>query len=127
MFSPKIREFLEAGVHFGHQTSRWNPKMKPFIFAARNGIYIIDLQKTVNALEHAKNKVREVVRAGRSILFVGTVPISVRSFPRSVLMILPTARANAPPPALCSILPEIKPYFNLFSTRNLAAKGSVIS
>ena len=72
MFSPKIREFLEAGVHFGHQTSRWNPKMKPFIFAARNGIYIIDLQKTVNALEHAKSKVREVVRAGRSVLFVGT-------------------------------------------------------
>ncbi len=72
MFSPKIREFLEAGVHFGHQTSRWNPKMKPFIFAARNGIYIIDLQKTVNALEQAKNKVREVARAGRSVLFVGT-------------------------------------------------------
>ena len=72
MFTSKIREFLEAGVHFGHQTSRWNPKMKPFIFAARNGIYIIDLQKTVNALEHAKKKVREVVRAGRSILFVGT-------------------------------------------------------
>lgn len=72
MFTPKIREFLEAGVHFGHQTSRWNPKMKPFIFAARNGIYIIDLQKTVNALEVAKKKVREVVRAGRSILFVGT-------------------------------------------------------
>ncbi|MEW5795662.1 MAG: 30S ribosomal protein S2 [Candidatus Zixiibacteriota bacterium] len=72
MFTPKIRELLEAGVHFGHQTSRWNPKMKPFIFAARNGIYIIDLQKTVNALEQAKKKVREVVRAGRAILFVGT-------------------------------------------------------
>jgi len=72
MYSAKIREFLEAGVHFGHQTSRWNPKMKPFIFAARNGIYIIDLQKTINALDQAKKKVREVVRAGRSILFVGT-------------------------------------------------------
>jgi small subunit ribosomal protein S2 len=72
MFSPKIRELLEAGVHFGHQTSRWNPKMKPFIFGARNGIYIIDLQKTVNSLEQAKKKVREVVRGGRSILFVGT-------------------------------------------------------
>jgi small subunit ribosomal protein S2 len=72
MFAPKIREFLEAGVHFGHQTSRWNPKMKPFIFAARNGIYIIDLHKTVQALDTAKKKVREVVRAGRSILFVGT-------------------------------------------------------
>ncbi len=72
MITPKIREFLEAGVHFGHQTRRWNPKMKPFIFAARNGIYIIDLQKTVNALEQAKKKVREVVKAGRSVLFVGT-------------------------------------------------------
>jgi len=72
MISPKIREFLEAGVHFGHQTRRWNPKMKPFIFTARNGIYIIDLQKTVNALEQAKKKVREVVATGRSILFVGT-------------------------------------------------------
>ncbi len=72
MITPQIREFLEAGVHFGHQTRRWNPKMKPFIFAARNGIYIIDLQKTVNALEQAKRKVREVVSAGRSVLFVGT-------------------------------------------------------
>ena len=72
MITPKIREFLEAGVHFGHQTRRWNPKMKPFIFAARNGIYIIDLQKTVNALDQARKKVREVLSAGRSILFVGT-------------------------------------------------------
>ncbi|MBD3402475.1 30S ribosomal protein S2 [candidate division GN15 bacterium] len=72
MISPKIKELLEAGVHFGHQTRRWNPKMKPFIFAARNGIYIIDLQKTVNALEQAKKKIAEVIRAGRPILFVGT-------------------------------------------------------
>ena len=72
MITPQIKELLEAGVHFGHQTRRWNPKMKPFIFAARNGIYIIDLQKTVNALEQAKKKVREVVSSGRSILFVGT-------------------------------------------------------
>ncbi len=72
MITPKVREFLEAGVHFGHQTRRWNPKMKPFIFAARNGIYIIDLQKTINALEQAKRKVREVVQGGKSILFVGT-------------------------------------------------------
>ncbi|RME21978.1 MAG: 30S ribosomal protein S2 [Candidatus Zixiibacteriota bacterium] len=72
MLSPKVKEFLEAGVHFGHQTRRWNPKMKPFIFAARNGIYIIDLQKTVNALEQAKKKVREIVLSGKSILFVGT-------------------------------------------------------
>jgi len=72
VITPKVKEFLEAGVHFGHQTRRWNPKMKPFIFAARNGIYIIDLQKTINALEQAKRKVTEVVSAGRSILFVGT-------------------------------------------------------
>ncbi len=72
MLNPKIKELLEAGVHFGHQTRRWNPKMKPFIFTARNGIYIIDLQKTLNALEIAKAKVRETVGRGRSILFVGT-------------------------------------------------------
>ncbi len=72
MITPKLREFLEAGVHFGHQTRRWNPKMKPFIFAARNGIYIIDLQKTINALEQAKRKVTEVVSSGKSIMFVGT-------------------------------------------------------
>jgi len=72
MVSPQIRELLEAGVHFGHQTRRWNPKMKPFIFAARNGIYIIDLQKTLNALQKAQMKVREVVTRGKSILFVGT-------------------------------------------------------
>ena len=72
MITPKIREFLEAGVHFGHQTRRWNPKMKPFIFAARNGIYIIDLQKTLNALEQAKKKMIEITKAGRPILFVGT-------------------------------------------------------
>ncbi len=72
MLDPKIKELLEAGVHFGHQTRRWNPKMKPFIFAARNGIYIIDLQKTLNALNKAKEKVREVIQRGRPILFVGT-------------------------------------------------------
>ena len=72
MISPQVKELLEAGVHFGHQTRRWNPKMKPFIFTARNGIYIIDLQKTVNALTKAQDKVREVVGRGRSILMVGT-------------------------------------------------------
>lgn len=72
MISPKVKEMLEAGVHFGHQTRRWNPKMKPFIFTARNGIYIIDLQKTVNSLEIARQKMREVVSRGRPILFVGT-------------------------------------------------------
>jgi small subunit ribosomal protein S2 len=72
MLSSEIKELLEAGVHFGHQTRRWNPKMKPFIFAARNKIYIIDLQKTLNSIEKAKQKIREVVGRGRSILFVGT-------------------------------------------------------
>lgn len=72
MLEAKVKELLEAGVHFGHQTRRWNPKMKPFIFCARNGIYIIDLKKTLNALSIAKEKVREVVQRGRSVLFVGT-------------------------------------------------------
>jgi small subunit ribosomal protein S2 len=72
MISPQVQELLEAGVHFGHQTRRWNPKMKPFIFAARNGIYIIDLQKTVNSLEQAKLKIKEVISRGKTILFVGT-------------------------------------------------------
>ena len=72
MISAQVKELLQAGVHFGHQTRRWNPKMKPFIFCARNGIYIIDLQKTANALDVAKSKVHEVVARGRSILMVGT-------------------------------------------------------
>jgi len=72
MVSPQIRELLEAGVHFGHQTRRWNPKMKPFIFTERNGIYIIDLNKTLEAIGRACDKVREVVARGQSILFVGT-------------------------------------------------------
>jgi len=63
---------LEAGVHFGHQTRRWNPKMKPFIFAARNGIYIIDLRKTLKSLEIACKKTREVAAEGQPVLFVGT-------------------------------------------------------
>ncbi|OGC85113.1 MAG: 30S ribosomal protein S2, partial [candidate division Zixibacteria bacterium RBG_16_43_9] len=54
-----LQDLLESGVHFGHQTKRWNPKMKPFIFTARNGIYIIDLQKTLNSLEKACQKVKE--------------------------------------------------------------------
>ncbi|MBD3299029.1 MAG: 30S ribosomal protein S2, partial [candidate division Zixibacteria bacterium] len=67
-----IRDLLEAGVHFGHQTKRWNPKMKPFIFTARNGIYIIDLRKTLMSLDAAKRKAREVAMTGKPILFVGT-------------------------------------------------------
>ena len=67
-----MKQLLEAGVHFGHQTRRWNPKMKPYIFTERNGIYIIDLQKTVRKIEDAYNFVRDVAAEGKSILFVGT-------------------------------------------------------
>jgi len=67
-----IRQMLEAGVHFGHQTKRWNPKMKPYIFGARNGIYIIDLQKTVHLARTAFRFVRDVASRGGSVLFVGT-------------------------------------------------------
>src|SRR5213083_846608 len=67
-----IREMMEAGVHFGHQTKRWNPKMKSFIFGARNGIHIIDLQQTVRAFTRAFNFLVQTVAAGRPVLFVGT-------------------------------------------------------
>ena len=67
-----IKHLLEAGVHFGHQTKRWNPKMKKFIFTARSGIYIIDLQKTLQCLEIASQKTTEVIAAGKTVLFVGT-------------------------------------------------------
>ena len=67
-----MKQLLEAGVHFGHQTRRWNPKMKKYIFTERNGIYIIDLQKTVKKLDEAYNYVKEVAAEGGDILFVGT-------------------------------------------------------
>ena len=67
-----MKQLLEAGVHFGHQTKRWNPKMKPYIFAARNGIYIIDLQQTVKMYRDAYDFVKEAVSNGGSIIFVGT-------------------------------------------------------
>src|SRR6186713_2695369 len=67
-----MRQLLEAGVHFGHQTRRWNPKMKPFIFAERNGIHIIDLAQTAKRLETALDFVRETVARGEVVLFVGT-------------------------------------------------------
>jgi small subunit ribosomal protein S2 len=68
----QLRELLEAGVHFGHQSSRWNPKMKKFIFASRNGIHIIDLKKTLNALQEAQRAVRDVTLNGDRVLFVCT-------------------------------------------------------
>ena len=67
-----LKQLLEAGVHFGHQTSRWNPKMKRYIFTARNGIHIIDLQQTVKLLDDASTWVKDVVGNGRMVLFIGT-------------------------------------------------------
>ncbi len=67
-----MKELLEAGVHFGHQTRRWNPKMKPYIFGARNGIYIIDLQQTVRMFRTAYDFIKDTVANGQSVLFVGT-------------------------------------------------------
>ncbi|NKB82551.1 MAG: 30S ribosomal protein S2 [Nitrospirales bacterium] len=67
-----IKDMLEAGVHFGHQTNRWNPKMKPYIFGERNGIYILDLQQTSKLFQAAYNFIRDTVAAGESVLFVGT-------------------------------------------------------
>ena len=72
MPSVSMRQLLEAGVHFGHQTRRWNPKMRPFIFAERNGIHIIDLAQTVKRLDTALDAVRETVARGEAVLFVGT-------------------------------------------------------
>src|SRR5213076_2754325 len=67
-----MKELLEAGVHFGHQTKRWNPKMKEFIFGERNGIYIIDLQKTLKMFKDASKFVQDTASEGKTILFVGT-------------------------------------------------------
>jgi small subunit ribosomal protein S2 len=67
-----MRELLESGVHFGHQTRRWNPKMKPYVFGARNGIYIIDLQKTVDRARNACEFVKSIAAEGKKVLFVGT-------------------------------------------------------
>ncbi|CAN5271307.1 hypothetical protein BH23GEM2_BH23GEM2_15200 [soil metagenome] len=72
MHQPNLEQLLEAGVHFGHQTRRWNPKMRPFIFAERNGIHIIDLQKTLRQLELAQKLARETILRGDNVLFVCT-------------------------------------------------------
>jgi len=69
-----MKQFLEAGVHYGHQTRRWNPKMKPFIFGTRNGIHIIDLQKSLRKLKEAYQFVRDLAARGEQVLFVGTKP-----------------------------------------------------
>ena len=67
-----MKQLLEAGVHFGHQTRRWNPKMAPYIFTERNGIYIIDLQQTLGLIDEAYDFMRQVGGTGRPVLFVGT-------------------------------------------------------
>ncbi|MBQ6692901.1 MAG: 30S ribosomal protein S2, partial [Clostridia bacterium] len=67
-----MKQLLEAGVHFGHQTRRWNPKMKEYIFTERNGIYIIDLQKTVKKIDEAYYFIRDLAMSAQSVLFVGT-------------------------------------------------------
>ena len=72
MASVSMKMLLESGVHFGHQTRRWNPKMRPFIFTERNGIHIIDLQQTVRRLDEATDWVRDLAMNGGKILFVGT-------------------------------------------------------
>src|SRR5579864_7474770 len=70
--SISMKQLLEAGVHFGHQTRRWNPKMRPFIFMDRNGIHIIDLQQTVSRLNDAYKFIEQLAASGGTILFVGT-------------------------------------------------------
>ena len=67
-----MKQLLEAGVHFGHRTRRWNPKMAPYIFTERNGIHIIDLQKSVGRVDEAYNAISDIVAQGGTILFVGT-------------------------------------------------------
>jgi small subunit ribosomal protein S2 len=67
-----MKNLLESGVHFGHQLKRWDPRMKKFIFAERNGIHIIDLQKTIQAIKNAYEAVRKTVTSGKTVLFVGT-------------------------------------------------------
>ncbi|MBT5370000.1 MAG: 30S ribosomal protein S2, partial [Nitrospinaceae bacterium] len=74
MASVNLRELLESGSHFGHKTNRWNPKMKPYIFGARNGVYIIDLQKTLHLFKDALDFLKDVSAKGGEVLFVGTKP-----------------------------------------------------
>ena len=72
MVSVNIRDLLDAGVHFGHQTRRWNPRMKPYIFTQRNGIYIVDLRQTAAAFREALNFLRDLAADGGTVMFVGT-------------------------------------------------------
>ncbi len=74
MATVTLKELLEAGSHFGHRTARWNPKMRPYIFGARNGVYIIDLQKTLRLFKEALEVIKEIAAKGGNVLFVGTKP-----------------------------------------------------
>lgn len=76
MSTPTLKQMLEAGVHFGHQTRRWNPKMRRFILGERNGVHVINLRRTLECLVNAQASLRRVKQSGRSVLFVGTKPIS---------------------------------------------------
>ena len=80
-----MRKLLEAGVHFGHQTRRWNPKMKKYIYTARNGIYIIDLEKSAAKIEEAYNALKKIVEDGGKVLFVGTKRTSQEIFREEAL------------------------------------------
>ena len=79
MSLPAMKDLLEAGVHFGHPTRKWDPRMKPFIFQERNDIYIIDLMKTLNYVRKAFDAVKEMARNGGNVLFVGTKKQAVQS------------------------------------------------
>ncbi len=90
-----LKDLLEAGVHFGHQTRKWNPKMKPYIFIARGGIYIIDLQRTLKALNAATNFIKQVGTKGGTVLFVGTkkqAKVAIREYANKVGMPYVTER-----------------------------------
>jgi len=78
-----MKDFLEAGVHFGHQTKRWNPKMKPFIFGERNGIYIIDLGRTAKLYKAAAQFITETASQGGTVLFVGAAFVDFYTMPRT--------------------------------------------
>ena len=80
-----MKELLEAGVHFGHQTRRWNPKMKKYIFIERNGIYIVDLQKTLKCMGDAEKGVKKAVSGGGTVLFVGTKKQAQQAIERELI------------------------------------------
>ena len=91
-----MRELLEAGVHFGHQTRRWNPKMRRYIFTERGGIYIIDLQQTLALVEEAHSFVRNVAERGGSVLFVGTLTEKLKAHHERAALVIFSWPAIAP-------------------------------